>query len=233
MSEILDNVIWHALTGPQAHFAVGTGGARRYAPGFAPLTGFADPTRPDLDALIPFSDPGEAIFCAGWSGPVPSGWRIVFEGTMCRMVWPGGRLDGDSATEAIPLGHEHAELAVELARLTRPGPFGLRTPELGDYFGIFDGPHLVAMAGERMHAGSFREVSGVCTHPDFQGRGLARRLVTLVIQRQLDRGQTPFLHVMRDNTQPRALYQRMGFRDYLAVPLRIMRQRQSHASEAI
>ncbi len=31
------------------------------------------------------------------------------------------------------------------------------------------------MAGERMHAEGFTEISGVCTHPQFQGRGLARR----------------------------------------------------------
>jgi ribosomal protein S18 acetylase RimI-like enzyme len=233
MDAILDNVIWHALTGPQARFAVGTPRARRFAPGFAPLTGFPDPATPDLDALMPFSEPGEAVFCAGWSGTVLPGWRILFEGTMFRMVWAGRPPEGRSASDAIPLGPEHAAQAVELATLTRPGPFGLRTTELGDYFGIFDGPRLVAMAGERMHAGHFREVSGVCTHPDFQGRGFARQLVTLVIQRQLDRGQTPFLHVMRENTQPRALYERMGFRDYLAVPLRIVRRRQSGAGEPI
>jgi len=221
---ILDNIIWHALTGPQAKIAVGTSRARRYAPGFAPLTGFADAANPDLDALIPFCDPDEVIFCAGWSGPVPDGWKVVFEGTMFRMVWEGELPAEDSAPEAVPLRAEHAEQAVALAALTRPGPFGLRTPELGDYVGYFDGPRLIAMAGERMHAGAFREVSGICTHPDFQGRGLARQLMTHVMQRQVQRGERPFLHVMRENTRPRALYQRMGFRDYLAVPLRIVRQ---------
>ena len=33
---------------------------------------------------------------------------------------------------------------------------------------------LVAMAGERMQAGPWREISGVCTDPGHQGRGLAR-----------------------------------------------------------
>jgi GNAT superfamily N-acetyltransferase len=220
---ILDNIIWHALTGPQAKFSVGTNCARRYAPGFAPLTGFPDPANPDLDALLPFCAPGEVIFCAGWSGSVPEHWKVVFEGTMFRMVWEGELPADDSAADAVPLSAAHAEQAVALAALTRPGPFGLRTPELGDYIGCFDGPRLIAMAGERMHAGHFREVSGVCTHPDFQGRGLARQLMTRVMRRQLQRGQTPILHVMRENALPRALYQRMGFRDYLAVPLRIMR----------
>ena len=30
---------------------------------------------------------------------------------------------------------------------TNPGPFGIRTIELGEYFGVFDGAQLVAMAG--------------------------------------------------------------------------------------
>jgi predicted GNAT family acetyltransferase len=67
------------------------------------------------------------------------------------------------------------------------------------------------MAGERMFARPLREISGVCTHPDFQGRGLARRLMQLLLRRELQRGETPFLHVMRDNAGARALYARMGF----------------------
>jgi predicted GNAT family acetyltransferase len=30
------------------------------------------------------------------------------------------------------------------------------------------------MAGERMQAGTLREISGVCTHPDVQGAGSRR-----------------------------------------------------------
>jgi len=37
--------------------------------------------------------------------------------------------------------------------------------------------------------------------------------MTLLIRRQMQRGETPFLHVMRDNAGAHALYQRMGFRD--------------------
>jgi predicted GNAT family acetyltransferase len=78
------------------------------------------------------------------------------------------------------------------------------------------------MAGERMHAAALREISGVCTHPDAQGRGLARRLMMKLIARQLERGETPFLHVMRDNATARGLYERMGFRQYREVAVRII-----------
>jgi predicted GNAT family acetyltransferase len=64
-----------------------------------------------------------------------------------------------------------------LAQLTRPGPFGPRTIELGEYFGAVEDGRLVAMAGERMAASGLREISGVCTHPDHQGRGHPNRLM--------------------------------------------------------
>lgn len=209
---LLDNIAWHTLAGSHRHWSVGDERIRRYAPGFSPIIAFADPARPDFDALAPHCGPGERFYCDGWSGPPPAGWQIEAETTMSRMVWAGGLPESDSTLDAVRLGQAHAARAVELATLTRPGPFALRTLELGEYFGVFDGDRLVAMAGERMHAGPWREISGVCTHPDHQGRGLARRLVLLLVRRELARGETPCLHVMNDNTGAKRLYARMGFR---------------------
>jgi ribosomal protein S18 acetylase RimI-like enzyme len=218
---LLDNAIWQALSGSQAHHAVGTDTVRRYARGFSPIIGSADPAQPDFPALAPFCDAGEHFYCGDWSGPAPAGWKIDEESTMFRMVWGGGPVPDDPG-DVAPLGPEHASQALGLATLTKPGPFGLRTIELGDYFGCFDGPRLVAMAGERMRAGRLREISGVCTHPDHQGRGLAHRLVARLVRRELQRGETPFLHVMRDNTAARGFYERMGFRNYREIVVRVV-----------
>lgn len=212
MHPLLLNIAWHTLAGPHQRFSAGTSHARRYANGFSPIVGFADPQQPDLDALRPHCDDGEHFYCDGWSGAAPSGWRVDTESTMFKMVWDGETPAHDAAPEAIPLTAEHAAAALALAQLTRPGPFGLRTIELGEYFGLFEGGQLVAMAGERMHAGDLHEISGVCTHPDHQGRGLARRLMLKLVRRQRSRGETPMLHVMRDNLGARGLYERMGFR---------------------
>jgi len=222
MKHLLDNIVWHALSGPQAAFATGTADARRYAPGFSPIVGFSNIERPDFDALVPYCAAGEHFYCPGWSGPAPAGWRIDADATMFQMVWEAALPDADEAAEAVPLGPQHAAQAVELAVLTRPGPFGPRTIELGEYFGIFEGPRLVAMAGERMQAGTLREISGVCTHPDFQGRGLARRLMIKLVRRQMLRGETPFLHVMHDNAGARQLYRCMGFRDHQETAVRVV-----------
>ena len=141
---------------------------------------------------------------------------------MFRMVWQGEPPAEDPAPEAARLGPQHAAQALELATLTKPGPFGLRTIELGEYWGVFDAGRLVAMAGERMAAGTLREISGVCTHPDFQGRGLARRLMLKLVRRELQRGETPFLHVMSANTGARGLYARMGFADFRETVVRVV-----------
>ena len=222
MSHVLDNIVWHALTGPHAKFASGTGAVRRYARGFSPIVGFADPANPDFDALATLCDADEPFYCDGWSGPAPTGWRVCADTTMFKMAWAGEVPGEDEAPDAIPLGDAHREAAVALAALTRPGPFGPRTIELGEYFGFVEDGRLVAMAGERMHAGTLREISGVCTHPDFQGRGFARRLMRKLVRRQVLRGETPFLHVMRDNGSARALYERMGFRIHRESAVRVV-----------
>ena len=220
-NELLNHIFWHTLTGAHARHASGGGGARRYTAGFSPIIAFADPARPDFAALAPHCAPGEQFYCDSWSGAAPPGWRIVAESTMFRMAWAGAPPADDPAPAAVALQPHHAAQAVELAALCKPGPFGIRTIELGDYFGYFDGERLMAMAGERLRAPGLCEISGVCTHPDDQGRGLARQLMVKLIRRQLRRGDTPFLHVMRGN-DAHALYLRMGFADYRETVVRVI-----------
>jgi len=161
------------LTGPHAIYAAGEKDARRYAAGFSPIVGFANPACPDFAALAACCESGEHLYCPEWKDEAPAGWCIHVEKSLFRMVWEEAIPETDEFPDAIRLGPEHAAQALELAQLTNPGPFGPRTIELGEYFGWFEDGRLAAMAGERMHAGSLREVSGICTHPDFRGRGLA------------------------------------------------------------
>jgi ribosomal protein S18 acetylase RimI-like enzyme len=221
MRKPLDNIMWNCLSGPHSKFATGSGAVRRYAPGFSAIVGCEDPDRPDFVTLEKFCDAGESFYFDIWSGAAPSGWRIEKEARMFKMVWEAPAPSEDAAPDAVALRPEHYAEALELARLTNPGPFGPRTPELGEYFGYFDNERLIAMAGERMCAGELHEVSGVCTHPDHQGRGLARKLTLKLVHRQLQRGKTPFLHVMGHNTAARELYRKMGFRDYRETLVRV------------
>ena len=98
-----------------------------------------------------------------------------------------------------------------LAKLTQPGPFTLRAQALGDFFGVRIDGRLAAMAGERMKQEGYAELSGVCAHPDFRGRGLARLLSVFVARRILARGETPYLHAWADNIAAIGLYDSIGF----------------------
>lgn len=212
MDSLLDNVFWNALTGLQAPHACGSASARRFAPGFSPIIGFADAQRPAFAGLDAVCASGERFYCDAWPTDPPSGWRVDAEAAVDQMVWDApAPQPAASAGECVQLGLASAAQMLDLASATNPGPFGPRTPELGEYWGIFDGERLVAMAGERARLPGLREISGVCTRPAYRGRGLARRLVALLVQRQLARGEKPFLHVMRANEVARGLYSRIGF----------------------
>ena len=225
MDHLLDNIIWRSLAGAHAIYSQGTDTARRYAPGFSPILGFAAAQDPDFEALAPYCAAGEKFYVDVWSGKAPAGWTIETEATMYKMIWDGAAPAIDALPEPVRLDASHAARALELAQLTHPGPFGLRTIELGEYFGFLEGPRLMAMAGERLVAGKLREISGVCTHPDFQGRGLARRLMVRLIRRELQRGEIPVLHVMCENLTAHGLYERIGFRDHRVSVVRVISPR--------
>src|SRR5215831_9216945 len=98
-----------------------------------------------------------------------------------------------------------------LTALTKPGPFQRRTVELGRYVGVEMDGKLVAMAGERLGVPGGTEISAVCTHPDYRGRGLAALVCRRVAAAIRERDETAFLHVAADNHGTRELYERLGF----------------------
>lgn len=220
--KLLTQVVWHSLTGAHRAFSSGTDTIRRYAKGFSPIVGFATPEQPDFAGIEPYCEEGEHLYCGGWKGAVPPGWKLEEDSAAGQMVWAGDRPPAADFQRCVRLGSEHVPQIVALVALTNPGPFGERTIELGEYFGIFEGRRLVALAGERFKVGELREISAVCTHPEFQGRGLARTLVSHLIGRQCLRRETPFLHVMVDNSRARSLYERLGFKWIQELPVRVV-----------
>ncbi|WP_042800617.1 GNAT family N-acetyltransferase, partial [Streptomyces sp. C] len=166
----LDNPVWGSLNGAHRAFAEYSGsGAARYLLSANPFAALADPEDPaawaDLAALV---GPGQEVWLTGLLTP-PAGWETV-------AVVPGVQLDGravrvEHAPDAVRLGPADVEEMTALVKLTEPGPFLPRTVELGTYLGIRHEGRLVAMAGERMRPPGWTEISAVCTHPDFRGRG--------------------------------------------------------------
>jgi predicted GNAT family acetyltransferase len=114
--------------------------------------------------------------------------------------------------QVIELGEAHHADVLALTGLVYPHYFRPRTMELGRYFGIYQDGRLAAMIGERLGMAAYQEISAVCTHPDFHGRGYAQRLLALLSNDNLERGRTPFLHVSHRNLRAKRLYERIGYR---------------------
>lgn len=55
-------------------------------------------------------------------------------------------------------------------------------------------------------------MSAICTHPDYAGRGYARRLTAMLTNDTLQQGRTPYLHVSHENTRAKRMYEQMGYR---------------------
>lgn len=201
----LDSPIRSALTGAQAEWAVGVGKALRFQPGLAV---FACGPLEDV-ARLPQPE-GGLLMMEATRPPVPPG-QPARERMGAQMVLealsPGGH-----DPNVLPLGEADAADMRVLARLTEPGPFFSRTWSLGAFIGLRREGRLIAMAGERMRADGFTELSGVCTHPDHRGQGLGAALIRLKCEAIRARGETPFLHAWADNAAALALYQSLGFR---------------------
>jgi ribosomal protein S18 acetylase RimI-like enzyme len=219
-SDPLDNPIWHALSSVHAAFAEGNHLAKRYVADIAPLAAVREQSPAGYDALAALLRPKETAILF-LDAPPPAHVRSL---SMEQMICPAPpRLAADHETE--PLSVDDVRAMQSLAELTEPGPFRARTIAFGGYRGIRDGGRLVAMAGQRVALPGYTEVSAVCTHPGYRGRGYAEALVTAVVRGIFERGETPFLGVRQDNVGAFRLYQKLGFTvrrtQYLAyVPYR-------------
>ena len=208
----LDNPIWNSLTTVHTRFSEGGNLARRFHPEIGPLAGLREQSAEAYRELGGLTAPGESGVLFLDSAPeVPEGWRLHLHLSGDQMVCVR-RLDSEpSASVLQPLAAADVPEMVALAKLTNPGPFGLRTIELGGFLGIREDGRLAAMAGQRLAMPGFVEVSGVCTHPDFRGRGYARRLVSAVAEAIWALGQTPILHVLSSNHNAIRVYESLGF----------------------
>jgi predicted GNAT family acetyltransferase len=224
----LDNVIWQALGTRHASFAHGNGLARKFDPEVSSLAAFLEPTTAGYDALASLMAESEvAALALEAPREPPAGWAVVGAAPMLQMVHQGDLVSSANYSERPSIAELSSADAPEmlvLAKLTQPGPFSIRTHELGMYLGIRHNGALVAMAGERLKIPGFTEVSAVCTHPEHTGRGYAGILMGEVMRRIRGRGETAFLHVRQDNVRAIELYKRLGFAERVLLHLSVIRK---------
>lgn len=216
MNHLLDNMIWNAITTGNANIATVDGDAGFYQPDIAPFAGMKELNAKNLGRLYEMAEPGQraAIHYFDTLPLDTSKWFTLQQMDITQMVYevPVTSFTTSVSEKIFPLTEEHIPAMLELTRLTKPGPFLQNTILFGNYRGIFVNGQLAAMAGQRMHPLPYMEVSAVCTHPDYRGRGYAKALMLQVTQLILENSFIPFLHVLSSNKGAIYLYESIGYR---------------------
>ena len=225
MTHPLDRAVFNALTTRLSRFTTPDSGpdlgsgAVRLDPEVGVFLAAADDTAQSRKALAELARryPGAGLV-EREDGPMaevlPEGAPVAAQVALVQMTataltpaGPAAQMD-DVIEE---LGEADAPAMLALATLTRPGPFRSRTRELGPFVGIKQDGELVAMAGRRLRVDGFTELSGVCTHPDYRGKGYAAALSRVVVGEILATGEAAFLHAFADHETTIAFYRGLGF----------------------
>ncbi|HEY8586725.1 MAG TPA: GNAT family N-acetyltransferase [Rhodanobacter sp.] len=223
----LDNPFWASLQSRHRSLAQCAGDVARYPAEIAPFVGVSRAAVDVRDALPGLIAADESVYLLGVLPRVPDGWTVETFAPLAQMICPAPieLIDGP---DIVPLTAAHRADVLALIALVYPHYFRARTMELGRYFGIYQDGRLAAMAGERLGTDAYREISAICTHPDFVGRGYARRLVAQLSNDNLEHGCMPFLHVSHQNGRAKQLYERLGYRLRCDIRFWSVRRAQPH-----
>ena len=224
-----------SLNSAFAHLALRRGLALKFPGDVTPFAALLENTSAAVADLHSLLEPGESTWVISFD-PLPALLPSVPGITLCgsylvpQFEWAAGAplppIPDSLSIE--PLTCAHAPEMVELTSIAFPGFFRIRTCEMGPYFGIRQNGRLVAMCGERMNIrrpdADFHEISGLCTHPEFRGRGYAAALLAHMLHLHHAAGLRSYLHVASDNATAIALYRRLGFIARGEFPLYALRR---------
>lgn len=210
---ILDNPIWNALITGNKHMADGNAGVKYFPEDIAPFVGIETANSDNFKLLDEMIPAGRVVITATATDlEIPEQWKILQKMLVLQMICTRTETTRPIMHQLVPLGEKDVPAMMELTALTAPGPFYKRTIEFGNYHGIFDDHHqLIAMAGQRLSIGNYREISAVCTHPDHSGKGYASALILYLIQLIQAQSCIPMLHVKTENINAVKVYEKLGF----------------------
>lgn len=224
---MLDNPVWFALSTTHTSFAEGDDLAKRYPVDIAPFAATRNQSAESYHSLARLLGPeGTAAIPLATMPVLPAGWTVVRKIESAQMLW-NTQTSPPAEHSFEELNPSHVDEMLALVELTKPGPFAKRTPELGAYLGIREAGQLVAMAGERLKPYGYTEISAVCTHPDYRGRGYASSLVSILIQRITRRNEIPFLHVRTENVDAIRVYEKLGFKTRRFINIAVVKNEES------
>jgi len=201
---------------------MGEGSALRYPPEIAPFAAIGAHSQDAMEHLKSLVTPGERVGILGLLPDSQEGWVVQKSLDLAQYVWEHPEAQVSDSARPVPLTESHVDRMLELTALVYPSYFRRGTAQLGQYFGVMDGDRLCAMAGVRLAMDGFAEISGVCTHPEYRGRGYAGLVSMRVAQHILEQGDQPFLHTEFDNHVAQSVYERLGFTLRRMIPFMVL-----------
>ncbi len=212
----LPNPFFAALTTADAPFALVHGLARRFRPDIIPFAAVPETSSEALLDLVSLLTPGEEVYLTADAGETidpTTGLEVVSTLPGLQMRFDAASLQDEEDPGVGMLASEDIQQMLDLKARAFPGFFGPRAVELGSFFGLRDPENgrLIAMGGERLATYTDREVSAVCTDPEYVGQGHAARIVRAVLRHQARLGTGSMLHVAAANKRAISLYEHVGF----------------------
>ena len=115
--------------------------------------------------------------------------------------------------------------STHLARTTDLGRISVSAEAIAQVVGnvAAESYGIVGMAGRRLQAGGYAEISAVCVHPEHRRQGLAAALTAAVAHGLRADGLTPSLHVASSNANALRVYEALGFTARTEVSFALLR----------
>ncbi len=205
----LDNPVYYSLTETHQSFALELDGIQFYHPDFCPFGGCIPPLSTEK-GVAHYARLTDNFFIVGERPSHTPKVELANE-LICNQMVLSHPIALPPEHEIITLGDADKDALLALVNLVQPGYFKTRTPEMGNYYGIFKEGTLVAVTGERMKMEQYTEISAVVTHPEHTGKGYASQLVAHTADRIFQENKTPYLHVASSNTRAIRVYEKLGF----------------------
>lgn len=211
--------MWSALSSCQTAWAVGGTVAKRYPAQVAPFVAVPVAGIEASSALAELVEVGEILYLCDIAPVLSADWQLEECAPVWQMIFESQNSPAPLTTPLVTLSAADLPAMLALTALVFPEFFRAGSPQLGAYLGIYQAGVLAAMAGERMKMPGYCEISAVCTHPAFLGRGYAGSLIGQLNNAILGRNEIPFLHVGSQNARAISLYERLGFVTRRPLPL--------------
>ena len=225
MEHVLNNPAWNALITGNKNLSTGNEQVKFFDAQTSPFAGMEEYTTEGFQQLYNLhNEPNPRIVILNKEAVIPQPWVTLRYIKCLQMVYEGTSPIDYNKTLMVPLTLEHVPQMQELTALTNPGPFAINTILFGHYSGIFDNGKLVAMAGQRLNPLPYAEISAVCTHPNYTGKGYARQLLLHQANRIIAVAGVPYLHVRDDNERAIKVYESLGFKTRTELHFYVIRK---------